>query len=110
MGIAALDTMHAPRVLGLVPTKKPRRRPASFFLQVGHLQGMKVPVLGVGDPCLTAEIQAPERHSMAGVGVGRDDQPARLVYQAVGGQHISRRSDLCRAQVELFRGDVQLDQ
>jgi hypothetical protein len=110
MGIGALDTMHAARILGLASTEEGCSRAAPPLLQIGDLQGMKVPVLRVSDAGLPAKVESPQRNTVGGISVGSDGKPTCLVDDSIGREDISRSADLGCPLVQTVSGYVQLQQ
>jgi hypothetical protein len=102
--------MHSARVLGLRPAEELGRRAVAPWFQVGHLQGMQMEILGVGDLRLSAKVKAPHRDTIARIRVGRDHQPPGLIDLTVGTQHVCRSSYGGAAEVELVGRDVQVEQ
>ena len=105
MCVGALDAVHPSRVLGLAAVVELGRAPPALALQVGHLQGVQVRILGPGDLGLAAKAQVAHRHAVCRVGVRGDHQTACFVDQLVGGEHVGGRADLGRADVELIDGN-----
>jgi hypothetical protein len=108
--VGSLDAMHTPGVLGLAPAKEPGGCPATPFLEIGDLQGVEMPVLGVGDSGLSAKVNSAHRHTVARVGVSSDGQSARFIDNPIGGQDIGRGAHLGCARVQQIGRHVQFQE
>jgi hypothetical protein len=58
VSIGSLNAVHPAGILRLAAAKEPGSRSATPFLEIGHLQGMEMAILGKGNARLPAKIEA----------------------------------------------------
>jgi hypothetical protein len=110
VGVRALDAVHSPGILRLAPAKERRGRAATTLLQVGYLQSVEVGVLRIGDARLSTKVQPTQRHPVAGVGVGGNNQSSRLIDHAISGQYVGGRAGLGGPHVQFVGRHVQFQE
>src|SRR5690606_20415289 len=92
------------------PAEEGRRAAPVLAIEVGDFQRVQMFVVRVSDFRLAPEVKARHGDTMNRSRVRRDDDPARLIDGAVGGQPVGRGANDGRALIKRGSGDLQVQQ
>ena len=95
---------------GLVPLKKNCVRRRDFDARSVTSRRVQIFILRIGDARLSAKIKARHGDAMRRIGMRGNGESACFVDEPIRREHIGRRADFARADIQFFGRDMQIEQ